>query len=193
MTEFIVLFQKLGIAGCAQLEFESDLPAENFIQLIMLDGYYMYQYIQAGNIYVMLISKLKENQINFEQLYRIRIEKTWFGFATRTVRDLLIMPNQNFYYPHEFGSYLYIFTKQLRSKAEIEIWLDNEFSNRYADINEEFTGFKNLMNPEDYLIATNHDLQHQFGVIGGDDKIAKIITKFKNTSLKGFDLEYNNE
>ncbi|MCL6219571.1 hypothetical protein [Zunongwangia pacifica] len=191
MTEFIVLFQKLGIAGFAQLEFESDLPEENFIQLVMLDGYYMYQYIQAGNTYVMPISKLKENQINFEQLYRI--EKTWFGFATRTVRDLLIMPNQNFYYPHEFGSYLYIFTKQLRSKAEIEIWLDNEFSNRYADINEEFTGFKNLMNPEDYLIATNHDLQHQFGVIGEDDKIAKIITKFKNTSLKSFDLEYNNE
>ena len=65
----------------------------------------------------MPISKLKENRINFEQLYRI--EKTWFGFATRTVRDLLIMPNQNFYYPHKFGSYLYIFTKQLRSKAEI--------------------------------------------------------------------------
>ena len=49
MTEFIVLFQKLGIAGFAQLKFKSDLPAENFVQLAMLDGYYMYQYIQAGN------------------------------------------------------------------------------------------------------------------------------------------------
>ena len=49
------------------------------------------------------------------------------------------------------------------------------------------------MNPEDYLIATDHDLQHQFGVIGEDDKISKIITKFKNTSLKSFDLEYKNE
>jgi len=45
------------------------------------------------------------------------------------------------------------------------------------------------MDEEDYLIATNHDLQHQFGVIGKKDKINQIINQFKNANLSEFELE----
>ncbi len=35
-------------------------------------------------------------------------------------------------------------------------------------------GLENLLDEEDYLIATNHDLQHQFGVIEKKGKIDQI-------------------
>jgi len=57
------------------------------------------------------------------------------------VTDFLIMPNQEFYYPYEIGSYLYLFTTHKRTKTDIENWLNKEFPNRFGHIDETFTGF----------------------------------------------------
>ena len=87
-------------------------------------------------------------------------------YQKKTVTDLLIMPSKHFYYPYQYGSYLYIFTKKDLNKNNFENWLNMEFPSRYGNIDETFAGFKNLMSEEGFLIATNHDLQHQFGVMG---------------------------
>ena len=45
------------------------------------------------------------------------------------------------------------------------------------------------MDEEDYLIATNHDFQHQFGVIGKKNKIDQIIDEFEKANLSEFVLQ----
>ena len=169
------------------MDFNSEKPATEFIELTKLEDYKMYQYIQSGNNYVMTEKELETENIRFEKLFREK--KTWFGLSKKTVTDFLIMPNKDFFYPFEFGSYLYIFTKQDRNKAELENWLNREFPSRFGHIDETFVGFEKLMDDEDYLIATNHDLQHQFGVVGKKKIIDQIITKFKNENLSEFELK----
>ena len=187
MTNFILLFKSLGSKIITRMDFKSEKPATEFIEKTKLDGYKMYQYIQSGNNYVMTAEELSSQNILFEKLSRE--VKTWFGLSKKTVMDFLIMPNKDFYYPYEFGSYLYIFTKQDRTKADFENWLNKEFPSRFGHIDETFTGFENLMNDEDYLIATNHDLQHQFGVVGNKSVIDQIIARFENAKLNEFELE----
>jgi len=187
MPQFILQFKNLETKTITRIDFKSENPAIDFIEKAELEGYKMYQYIQSGNNYIMTAEELKAENIRFEKLFREK--KTWFGLSKKTVTDFLILPNKGFYYPYEFGSYLYIFTKQEKSKTDIENWLNKEFPSRFGDIDETFTGFENLMNDEDYLIATNHDLQHQFGVVGNKKIIDQIIVKFKNSNLNEFELE----
>ena len=174
------------------MDFKSSNPATDFIDLSKLEGYLMYQYIQGDNTYVMPMEKLERESVEFERLYREK--KTWFGFSKKTVTDLLISPNQEFYYPHEFGNYLYLFSKYRRTKSEIENWLDKEFPSRFGDIDETFIGLTELLDEEDYLIATNYDLQNQLGLIGKGDIVDIIIEKFRNENLNEFELgDYENE
>ncbi|MDT0559542.1 hypothetical protein RM697_12835 [Ichthyenterobacterium sp. W332] len=187
MTNFILNFKSLGSKLITRMDFNSEKPATEFIELTKLNGYKMYQYIQSGNNYVMTAEELEMKNIKFEKL--LREVKTWFGLSKKTVTDFLIMPDKSFYYPYEFGSYLYIFTKQNRTKVDFENWLDKEFPSRFGHIDETFTGFENLMDDEDYLIATNHDLQHQFGVVGNKNIIDQIITEYKNANLREFELD----
>lgn len=187
MTQFILQIKSLDSKIITRIDFNSEKPATEFIELTRLNGYKIFQYIQSGNNYVMTAEELEKKNIQFEKLFRE--VKTWFGLSKKTVTDFLIMPNDDFYYPYEFGSYLYIFTKQDRTKIDFENWLDKEFPRRFGNIDETFSGFENLMNKDDYLIATNHDLQHQFGIVGEKNIIEQIITKFKNEKLSAFELE----
>ena len=187
MTQFILQFKSLGSKIITRMDFNSEKPATEFIELTKLDGYKMYQYIQSGNNYVMTAEELETKNIKFEKLFRE--VKTWFGLSKKNVTDFLIMPNRDFYYPHQFGSYLYIFTKENRTKTDFENWLNKEFPSRFGHIDETFSGLQNLMDKDDYLIATNHDLQHQFGVIGKKSIVDQIISKFKNANLSEFELE----
>lgn len=187
MTQFILQFKNLDSKITTRINFDSKKTATEFIEKTKLNGYKMYQYIQSENNYVMTAKELEMKNIQFEELSRK--VKTWFGLSKKTISDFLIMPHNSFYYPYEYGSYLYIFTKQDTKKVDFENWLNKEFPCRFGDIDETFTGFENLMNNEDYLIATNHDLQNQFGVIGNKNIIDQIITKFKNANLNKFELE----
>ena len=191
MKQFILLFHPLSTTEEVRIDFKSEKPASDFIELTKLDGYNVYQYIQSDYSYNMPIEELELENIGFKKLYREK--KTWFGLSKKTVTDLLIEPKTGFYYPYGYGNYLYIFTKKEIKQSEFEKWLNKEFPSRFADIDETFAGFNseflNLMNEDDYLIATNHDYQEQFGVSGKADIIDKIISKFEKANLNEFELE----
>ena len=191
MKQFILLFHPLSTSEEVRIDFKSEKPATEFIELTKLDGYKMYQYIQSEHTYNMPIEELELENIGFKKLYREK--KTWFGFSKKTVTDLLIEPKNGFYYPYGYGNYLYIFTKQEIDQTEFEKWLNKEFPSRFGDIDETFAGFNseflNLMNEDDYLIATNHDYQEQFGVCGKTNIIEQIVSKFSELNLNEYETE----
>ena len=45
------------------------------------------------------------------------------------------------------------------------------------------------MNQDDYVIATNHDYQEQFGLTGRAEIIEQIISKFNDLNLAEYEME----
>ncbi|WP_240642375.1 metallophosphoesterase family protein [Nonlabens xiamenensis] len=191
MKQFILLFQPFSKGGVVQIDFKSEKPASDFIEFTKLDGYNVYQYIQSDFTYNMSIAELESENIGFKKLYREK--KTWFGLSKKTVIDLLIEQQNGFYYPYGFGNYLYLFSKQKINQSEFEKWLNKEFPSRFGDIDGTFAGFNselsNLMNEDDYLIATNHDYQEHFGLTGKAEIIEQIILKFNDLNLAEYETE----
>ncbi|MEE9363409.1 MAG: hypothetical protein V3U92_12500 [Cellulophaga sp.] len=70
MTQYILQFQNLGSKIVTRMDFNSEKPATEFIELSKLDGYKMYQYIQSDFTYIMPIEELEQEKIHFEKLYR---------------------------------------------------------------------------------------------------------------------------
>ncbi|WP_338759294.1 hypothetical protein WAF17_11460 [Bernardetia sp. ABR2-2B] len=191
MNQFILLFHPLSTSEEIRIDFKSSKPASDFIELTKLDGYKVYQYIQSDYTYNMPIEKLESKSIRFKKLYRE--EKTWFGFSKKIVTDLLIEPKNGFYYPYSYGNYLYLFTKHDIDQSEFEKWLNKSFPNRFADIDETFTGFNSeflhLINEDDYIIVNNHDYQEELGITGKTEIIKQIITKFNDLNLEQYEIE----
>ena len=88
---------------------------------------------------------------------------------------------------------MYIFTKKEINQSDLEKWLNKEFSNRFADIDETFAGFNseflNLMNEDDYLIATNHDYQNEFGLTGNVEIIEQVVSRFNEMNLEEYTVK----
>ncbi len=191
MKQFILHFHPLGTNEKVRIDFKSEKPATEFIELTKLDGYKMYQYIQSDHTYNMPIEELELENIGFKKLYREK--KTWFGLSKKKVTDFLIEPKNEFYYPYGFGNYLYVFTKQEINHTEIEKWLNKEFPSRLTDIDETFAGLNSevlhLLDEDDYLIATSHDYQEQFGLSGKASIIEPIISKFNELNLDEYEVE----
>jgi len=139
----------------------------------------------------MPIAELESENIGFKKLNREK--KTWFGLSKKTVTDLLIEQQNGFYYPYGYGNYLYLFSKQKIKLTDFENWLNKEFPSRFVDINETFAGFNseflNLMNEDDFVIATNHDYQEQFGLTGKAKIIEQILSKFNDLNLAEYETE----
>ncbi|WP_375563146.1 hypothetical protein ACE193_11625 [Bernardetia sp. OM2101] len=194
MKQFILLFHPLSTSEEVRIDFKSSKPASDFIDLTKLDGYKVYQYIQSDYTYNMLIEELASKNIGFKKLYREK--KTWFGLSKKIITDLLIEPKNGFYYPYSYGNYLYVFTKHEIDQSEFEKWLNKEFPNRFADIDEVFVGSNskllNLINEDDYLIITNHDCQEQFALTGKTEIIKQIIAKFNDLNLEEYGIEKSN-
>lgn len=188
IIQYILEFHNLGLNQKIRMDFSSEHKPTEFFELAKLNGYQIYQYIQGENTYAMSIYNLNIQNIEFEELYRTK-KNTLFGSHKDTITDLLILPKNDFFYPYEFGSYLYLFTKKQVNKADFENWLNKEFPSRFGDIDESFDGFENLMNEDDYVLVTNYDLQHQFGVIGNENTINLIISKFEKAGLDEFELD----
>jgi len=191
MNQFIIHFHSLKTNEKTRIDFKSEKPSSDFIEMAKLKGYCIYQYIQNDYTYNMSIPDLKNENVEFEILQREK--KTWFGLSKKIITDFLIKPKKDFYYPYQYGHYLYIFTKKEIDKTEFENWLNKEFPNRFGDIDETFTDFDKLLNKDDFLIATNHDYQYQFGVIGKRDLIERIISNYKTEKLKDFEIESYDE
>jgi len=149
----------------------------------------IYQYIQSDYSFTMSIEELEKKNISFIKLERE--VNTWFGLFKKKVTDLLIEPNEGFYYPHSHGYYLYIFTKHKINKTEFLDWLNKNYLTK--DIDESFTEINSentdLINKDDYLLVTNHDLQQHFGIYGNENIINQIISKLNKLNLTGFEIK----
>ncbi len=191
MKQFILLFHPLSTSEEIRIDFKSEKPASDFIELTKLDEYKVYQYILSDYTHNMPIAELESENIGFKKLHREK--KTLFGLSKKTVVDLFIEQQNGFYYPYNYGNYLYLITKRKINQSEFEKWLKKEFPNRFADIDETFAGFNseflNLINEDDYVIATNHDYQEQFGLTGKAEIIEQIISKFNDLNLEEYETE----
>lgn len=191
MKPYTLLFYSLNTNEEVHIGFKSKKTASDFIELTKLDEYQVYQYIQSDYTYNVPIEELESENIKFKKLYREK--RTWFGLSKKTVTDLLIEQQNGFYYPYDYGNYLYLFSKQKIDQVDFEKWLNKEFPNRFAEIDETFAGFNsdflNLMNDNDYIIATNHDYQEQLGLTGKMEIIEQIISKFNNLNLAEYETE----
>ena len=189
MKRFVILLNQLSKKSELRIDFLSERVATDFYDLSKLDGYNIYQYIQSDYTYVMSVEELKQKKISYLELNRE--VKTWFGLFQKKVTDLLIEPSEGFYYPHDYGYYLYIFTKHKIEKNEFEDWLNKKYLTK--DINESLTEIKSeyidLINIDDYLLVTNHDLQQHFGICGNENIIKQIISKFNKLNLTEFEIK----
>ena len=88
MKQFILLFHPLRKNEEVRIDFKSEKPASDFIELTKLNGYKVLQYIQSDFTYNMPITELESKNIGFKKLYREK--KTWLGLSKKTVTDLLI-------------------------------------------------------------------------------------------------------
>ena len=185
----IALLHIIGQQDKYKLDFEIEISTTEIFEKLKLDDYKIYQLILNDNQYIMTHSELLGQGIKFDKLERIK--KTWFGLGTKTVSDLLVYPQTKFYYPYEFGNYTYIYSKNDYSKEQINDWLLKQFPNISSDLDKTYAGFNTesieLLNPQDFLIITNHDYQTEFGVIGNKLTIDKILKILRQMDLNNYD------
>ena len=191
---FIILFHPIGKGKSTRVDFESIRKATELYEELKIEGYEIYQFIQDEFKYNMEESELEKHQIKFESLEREK--KTWFGFSSKIVSDLLIHPQKGFFYPYQYGHYFYLYSKRKINILEFEAWLNSKFPYRFGDFDETHAGInKNeieLINEDDYLIITNHDYQEEFGLVGNYKIIEVLIKQLKGLNLQSFkEEEYN--
>lgn len=191
---FIVLLHTIKKKRSVRIDFESNKIETDFYEELKMEGYQIYQFIQEEFKYNMEESELTENEIEFEVLKREK--KTWFGLSKEIVTDLLIYPNEEFFYPYQYGHYFYLYTKKKVNISKFEKWMHSNFPYKFGDFDDTYAGLKKeeieLMNEGDYLLITNHDYQKEFGLIGNDYVIEALIERFRRLNLKSFEeIKYN--
>ncbi|MEX2477944.1 MAG: hypothetical protein WD357_05875 [Gracilimonas sp.] len=189
--QYIIHFHPVGEIEHYRLDFQSSSSASEILESLKLENYQLYQLILSENRCVMSTAELNSQNIKYDLVTREK--KTWFGLLSKTVQDLLIYPNNSFYYPYDFGNYLYLYTRRLISKTEFNDWLLDQFPNGSEDLDRMYAGHNeetiNLLNSDDYLIITNHDYQKEFGINAEKAIIDKLKDKFREMRLSGFEEE----
>jgi hypothetical protein len=186
IKNFIVLVHQLGVGKSLRIDFESNIDEAELFKLIQLDEYKLYQFIDHNFLYNMGLDELDLEGIKYDKLFRTK--KGWFGLTQKTVSDILIHPNKKFLYPYQYGNYFYYFTKRKIEAKQFEHWINVNFPNRFGDF-DELLGYGyndiSLLNPEDYLVITNHDYQQEIGV----SALPKITDKLIEQLGKTFTLK----
>ncbi len=181
----IVLIHVHGQQDKYRLDFKTEIPITDIYERLKPKGYKIFQLILDDNLYVMPQSELIKHEIEFDKL--VRIKKTWFGFGRKTVTDILIYPQADFYYPYEFGTYTYLFSKQDYSKEQFSDWLSKQFPKGWSDLDDTYAGLNTetveMLNAQDFLLITNHDYQTEFGIIGNKSIIENILNTFRKMDL----------
>ena len=174
-----------------RIDFQTELLETEIYEKLKLPDYGIYQFIENDFQYNMEQSELDADNIQYYELKREK--KSWFGLSRKIVTDLLIKPKNGFYYPYQYGSYFYLFTKHKVNPSEFEKWISNVFPNRFADFDETFAiGFDNdikLLNADDYILITNHDYQRDFGITANEiitDKLFGILKEQNNHKEQRF-------
>ena len=180
---FIAIFHGLFCKESTRIDFDSELDETAVYEKLKLEEYKIYQFIHHDFLFNMDIPELDIKDIDYDKLARKK--RIWFGLGQKTVYDILIRPREGFYYPHQYGHYFYLFSKHRIDAGKFEDWLNANFPDRFGDY-EDFlvNGISNdfnLLNPEDYLLITNHDFQKQFGVAGKKEIVERLIERLTNT------------
>jgi len=185
----IALFHTLRHKEKSRVDYGTESLAEDIFEALRIDGYYIYQLILCDNTYVMPVESLIEMDVDFGKIRRTR--KTWFGLSSKNTDDILVFPRTGFYYPYEWGTYTYIYTKNRYSTEQIDIWLKEQFPKHWVDLDCTHAGFNSetlkLIDSSDYLIVTNHDYQTEFGITGNKDTIGKLKSKFRGLDLDKYE------
>ena len=187
MKHFIALFHRLSFNESTRIDFESELDETAVYEILKLEDYKLYQFIEHDFLYNMEIPELDEEGIEYDKLGREK--KTWFGLGRTTIHDILIHPNKDFFYPYQYGHYFYLFTKSNITGDQFKEWLEVNFPKRFADF-DELVGYGKtnelkLMHPDDYVLITNHDYRKEFGVAAESKTIDKLIERL----TKNFKVE----
>jgi hypothetical protein len=187
--QYIIQLLPIGEREHIRVDFCSSDSSNELLKFLRLDKYRTYQLILAENSHVMSTSELDSQKIRYDLLPRKR--KTWFGLRNIIVKDLLIHPQNCFYYPHKFGNYLFLNTTEAISTSEINNWLNDQFKNRHHELSDMYAGYnKNpicLLNSNDYLIIRSHDYQTHFGIIAHKNIIKDILDKLRESNLDDYE------
>jgi hypothetical protein len=187
--DFIPLFHSIGITEKVRVDFNSDKPETDFYELLKLEGYNIYLYIAHNYRYTMSIEELKEKGISFSTFEYER--KTWFGLSSETRADILIHPNDGFFFPYQYGHFFYLYTKHSLNQTEFAKWMNIQFPNKFMDFGDTEIGLNTdsikLLNSDDYLLVTNHGYQKEFGITGNPEIVSLLRAKLKSLQLDEYE------
>ncbi len=181
-------FHSIGNSVSKRVDFKSEISPSEFYEELRLEGYYLYQYVTSDYTYNMEDKELDELGIEY---VKFEFQKsTWLGLGKKTVYDLLILPNDKFYYPYQFGNYFYLLTKEKITGEIFMNWLNNEFPNRSSDFNDyiggETTDSKKIRNESDIIIITLHDYQEESVITANKYTIDRLFDRLKDLELAEF-------
>ena len=174
-----------------RIDFDSEIAETTVYELLKLEGYEIYQFILPDYQYLMPLSELGEQGIRFELFEKEK--NTWFGLSKKVEQELLIFPKDGFFYPYQYGSYFYLYSKEEIKTSEFIDWMEKQFPKRWADFDDALAGLNsnsiNLINKTAYILITNHDYQKEFGLVASKETCTALIDTLKHAGFDSFEVE----
>lgn len=188
---YIILIHPIEDELKTRVDFDTELGEEALYDYLKLEGYKVYQFIRSDFHYLMSNDELKALNVKFATFDKK--VKTWFGLDSKIEQDLLIYPKEGFYYPYQYGWYLYLYSKADIGSDEFINWLNEQmpytnkdFDNSYAGLN-----YKTLkpLHDDDYILVTSHDYQRDFGITASKEITKKLVDRIKEADFEALDIE----
>ncbi|OKL41125.1 hypothetical protein [Pontibacter flavimaris] len=187
----IAFFHPAGEEVKTRIDFDSEIEETLIYELLKLEGYLIYQFILPDYQYVMSFDELSEQGIRFKLFEKER--RTWFGLSKKVEQELLIYPKDGFFYPYQYGTYFYLFSREEIKENEFLKWMDKQFPNRWTDFDETFAGLNSdtmkFLHEPDYILVTNYDYQKEFGIVASKEICAALIARLKQAAFQSFEAE----
>ncbi len=185
------MFHPVGEEVKTRIDFDSEIEETLVYELLKLEGYSIYQFILQDYQYVMSFDELSELGVRFKLFKKER--KTWFGLSKKIEQELLIYPKDGFFYPYQYGSYFYLFSREEIKESDFIKWMEEQFPNRWVDFDDTLAGLNSktikLLHQSDYILVTNHDYQKEFGVVGSKEVCATLTAKLRQEAFESFETE----
>jgi hypothetical protein len=188
---YIAFFYPVGEEVKTRADFDSEIEETQVYELLRLDGYNIYQFILPDFQYVMPPNELREQGLMFDLFEKE--ESSWLGLSKKVKHELLIYPKEGFFYPYQYGSYFYLFSREGITGGKFIKWMDKQFPKRFADFDDTFAGFNsdkiNLLHESDYVLVTNYDYQKEFGVVASKELCGVLTAKLKQAGFENLEIE----
>ena len=135
---YIALIHPIEEEVKRRIDFNSEITPRDIFEFLKLQDYKIYQYILPDYQFVMSLDEMKKRNIRFDTFEKE--VSTWFGLGKKIEKELLIYPQEGFYFPYEFGSYFYLYSTKDVQRDEFIEWMDDQFPNRFADFDDTHAG-----------------------------------------------------